>query len=234
MMGKVRMRTVFKILVLFAIVNLACSNSDTAVTHTGNPVKANLSYSIDTTGNYTRSIRGDSLVSAITITTAKIVVNEVKLKAENDWDSLIFRSEIPFILDLNLNGGAKLLDSTITTAGVVFDRFRFKVDQLSSEHGSLFTENPDLQNRSLLVKGYVDNDTSLTFTFPSDLSETLEIEFDDAITIPDASEIELQLKFNILKWFSDGEGGLLDPRIDNNKSDIEGNFKKSIKLILDI
>lgn len=225
-----KIRLVF--IIILMLINFFCtSNNDLSVTQTGNPVKANIYYAADTTSLRAIKNRGEFKVDEIKILTAQIVISEIRIKSIDDNDSLNFRNEMPVILNLALDGKQTFLDSAITLSGTSYERIRYRIDQLEIDHGDIYINNTNLQNRSILVTGYIDNDTSKVYNFFTELDETIEFEFETPITIPNVLAFNFIMQFKIIDWFQDKDGGLLDPRAIENKSEIEGNIKNSIKIV---
>lgn len=69
------------------------------------------------------------------------------------------------------------------------------------------------------------------FSFSSSLDEDQERE--GAFTIDAAGTTNLTLSFDTSRWFSDGQGGALDPSNASNQSQIESNIKASLEAFED-
>ena len=109
-----------------------------------------------------------------------------------------------------------------------------EIDDLDQEDGVVFTQNPDLQGLSILVKGYLNNDPSQTFVFTSDLDEEQEREFNPPLVLDENSPSNsLVLNIDLDTWFVDGNGNFLDPSIESNHSQIENNIKDSLEVFED-
>ncbi len=168
----------------------------------------------------------------VTITSARVVIDKVKLKS-SIGDSLDFKLKEPFVKDLVV--GATLHEiETIQTPGGSFKELEIELDELKAEDGSVFTANPELQNRSILVKGYLNDTPSDTFEFSSDLEEEQEQEFEPPIVLDDSSTAtNIVLTIDMDTWFVDGNGNFIDPRAPENRSAIEENIKNSIDVFED-
>jgi hypothetical protein len=69
------------------------------------------------------------------------------------------------------------------------------------------------------------------FRFASSLNEDQEREA--ALTIDPAGTTNITLAFDTSRWFSDGQGGALDPSSASNRSQIESNIKASLQAFED-
>ncbi len=168
----------------------------------------------------------------ITITAAKVVLDEIELESTNG-DSLDFESDSPLAVNLNLAGAMTVLDSVSLPFGT-YNELELEIHKLESEDGAVYNANPDLQERSLYVRGYVDGDTNAVFVFTSDLEVEQEQEFSPPLVIDQNSpNTNVVLTIDTSMWFSDGAGGYLDPRVGQNQDAIERNIKASINAFED-
>lgn len=168
----------------------------------------------------------------ITITSAKIVIAEIEFESVEE-DSFDFKLHEPFVQDLMLDTNAHVIQSVQLPFGT-YKESEIEIDQLISSHGNVFTQNPDLQNRSVFVEGYLNNDTTESFAFFSDLEEEQEMEFDQPLVLDENSpSTNIVLHMDVNTWFVDSNGNLLDPRNPAYQSQIEENIKNSIDVFED-
>lgn len=197
------------------------------------------------TGTVKISVKGVSLNSSaasvktagiqaglVTITSARVVIDKIEFES-SVGDTLDFEFEQPFVQDLVV--GSDIHE--IGTVQVPFGSYKeteIEIDDLGSEDGAVYTQNPELQNRSIVVKGYLNNDSQETFTFTSDLSEEQEREFEPPLVLDqDSPSTNVVLFINMDMWFVDKSGTLVDPRSPNNKEIIEENIKASLEIFED-
>ncbi len=164
---------------------------------------------------------------SVTITSVRFVIDEIELESSLG-DSLDFELEQPFVRDLMLSAGLQEIETVPVPAGS-YKELEVEIDELNASDGPVYTANPELQDRSILVKGFFNNTPSDTFQFATDLEEEFEQEFDPPIVIDGTTPAtNIVVTININSWFFDENGNLLDPRLPQNQSAIEGNIKKSI------
>ena len=88
---------------------------------------------------------------------------------------------------------------------------------------------PDASNqKSIVIDGTFNGNA---FTFSSSLDEDQERE--GAFSIEPAGTANITLSFDTSRWFSDGQGGALDPSNAANRSQIENNLKASLQAFED-
>jgi hypothetical protein len=89
--------------------------------------------------------------------------------------------------------------------------------------------HPDATNqKSIIIDGTFNGSA---FTFSSSLDEDQEREA--PFTVDPAGTANITLSFDTSRWFSDGQGGALDPSNASNRSQIENNVKASIQAFED-
>ena len=89
--------------------------------------------------------------------------------------------------------------------------------------------HPDASNQKSIVIDGTFNGTA--FTFASSLDEDQERQ--GTFTIDPAGTANITLSFDTSRWFSDGQGGALDPSNAGNQSKIEDNIKASLEAFED-
>jgi len=173
-----------------------------------------------------------SQAQQITITSARVVLGEIEIETTNE-DSMGFESEVPLVVNLNLTGAMTDL-GTVSVPFGIYEEIELEIDKLESEDSLAYRANPDLQERSIYVKGYVDGDTNAVFILTSDLDEEQEREFSPPLVVDaNSPQVNVVLSLDTTTWFSDGRGGYLDPRLSQNQEAIERNIKASIKVFED-
>ena len=219
---------VFGILAAVLAAFAACSNNP--VTPDGK--NGNLTISIVGSNSPGLQLSKSSLCNCPTLTSVRAVIEKVEL--ENSLDASVdFKFNQPFIQDLvTITSLAEI--QTLQVPFGTYDRIRVSIDDLDSQDGDVFTNNPELQNLSILLQGYVDNDTTQTFTFSSDRGFTIDLTFDPPIVINDSTaskNIVLGVDFN--SWLVDKYGRFLDPAEPGNQERIEANIEKSLQVFED-
>lgn len=194
-----------------------------------------------TSGNLKLSIKAmsgalaketDAQAQQVTITSAQVVISEIEIESTSE-DSLDFVSEIPLIVNLNLAGTMTQI-STISVPYGTYDEIEVEICKLDTSDGQGYTTNPNLQNRTIFVSGYVEGDSNAVFTFTSAIKLEQEQEFNPPLVIDASSpNTNVVLTIDATTWFSDGAGGYLDPRLPQNQKAIERNIKASIKAFED-
>lgn len=168
----------------------------------------------------------------VTITSAQVVISEIEIESTTE-DSMDFMSDSPLVVTLNLTGTMTQI-STVAVPYGTYEEIELEICKLDTADGQVYTANPNLQNRSILARGYVDGDTNAVFTFTSAIKLEQEQEFNPPLVIDASSpNTNVVLSIDTTTWFSDGAGGYLDPRLPQNQKAIERNIKASIKAFED-
>ncbi len=168
----------------------------------------------------------------VTITSAQVVIGEIEVESTTE-DSMDFVSEVPLVVNLNLSGTMTQI-STVSVPYGTYDEIELEICKLDSNDGQIYVANPYLQNRTIFVRGYVDDDSTAVFTFTSSLKLEQEQEFYPPLVIDASSpSTNVVLSIDTTTWFSDGAGGYLDPRLPQNREAIERNIMASIKAFED-
>lgn len=215
---------------LLLLILMGCNENSTSPTPTPTSGTVKISVKSIYGGTFNKSNGNPSL--AVTITSAQIVIDEIEFESDSG-DSLDFQFKEPFIQDL-------LVDTTvhqIQSIQVPFGSYKeseIEIDELSEKDSVLYAQNPELQDRSILVKGHLNQDTTQTFVFSSDLHAEQEREFDPPLVLDENSpSTNIVLVIDLNTWFVDHNGDPLDPRSPNNQSTIEKNIKSSIDIFED-
>ncbi|RMG63201.1 MAG: hypothetical protein D6715_11525 [Calditrichaeota bacterium] len=216
-------------LVLVSAAVLSSCGSSTSPTATEGKVK----FSVRSVAPpSTVGLNKTQVVGQVTITKAKIVINEIEFENELN-DSLDFELEEPFVHDL----AADTSLHTVAVLQVPFGMYKelsVKVKKLRNDDGAVFTQNPELQNLSVYVEGFLDNDTSKKFIFTSDLTAKQKQKFNPPLVIDSTqTSTNVVLSIDLSRWFVDRSGNPLDPKLPDNRSQIENNIKASFKMFKD-
>ena len=216
---------------LLFVAQLGCSSNPISSVPTSGTIKISIKSISSGAPASASKILGKAAALA-TITSARVVIERIRFDSSVD-DTLDFRFQEPFIQDLMV--GSNLYE--IGTAQVPFGsykRSRIKIHDLDPEDGTVYTQNPDLQNRSIFISGFLNNDPNLAFEFTSDLNEEQEREFNPVLILDENSpSTSIVLTIDIDAWFMDSAGTPLDPSAPTNKSIIEDNIKNSIDVFED-
>jgi len=173
-----------------------------------------------------------SQAQQVTITAAKVVLDEIEIESTNR-DSLDFKSDSAMVVNLNLTGAMTEVGTVALPFGT-YDELEFEIHKLEPQDGAVYAANPDLQNRSIYVRGYVDGDTNAVFVFMGAIEVEQEQKFSPPLVINENSPTtNIVLAIDTSVWFSDGAGGYLDPRVSQNRDAIARNIKASINTFED-
>jgi len=222
------------IIILFAVglvTALAGCSGDGPVSSSGSG-SGTVKISIMGMGADGQTTLAKSFTDDIEITSAKVVIEKIEFENEQDT-SLDFKFEQPFVQDLVTITTLEEIETVEIPFGV-YDRVKIDIDDLDVEDGEVFTLNPDLQNLSVLVKGFLNSDPTQTFEFSSDLSANVDLEFDPPLEInEDVLSTNIVLGIDFANWFRGRNGGFLDPTRAENRSEIENNIKRSLRVFED-
>jgi len=168
----------------------------------------------------------------VTITSAKIVIGKIEFETALR-DSMDFKSRTPLVVTLDLTGKPTPIGAVSIPLGT-YTEMEFEIRRLWTDDGQIYLDNPDLQNRSIAVRGYVNGDTSAVFVFTSALEEEQETEFSPPLVVDaNSPQTNVILTLDTTVWFSNGAGSYLDPRLSQNQYAIEKNIKASIQAFED-
>ena len=175
------------------------------------------------------------------ITRARFVLRDVKLHSKNQSKESEFLSG-PFLLELDLSGTLNRI-----TIGAVpaqrYDEVRFVVHKLDDDderdqqvlENPLFSDFAGSERYSMIIEGRYDAGSGLeSFVFRSDDNEEQRSPLIPPLDV-DAGGAAVNLTFvmDTRQWFSDGQGGRLDPRDPGNTDAIEENIESSIDIFED-
>ena len=216
-------------LLTLVVAFLASCSNNTAPVATDGSVK----FSIRSVApDATTALNKSQVAGSVSITSARIAIHEIEFENEVE-DSLDFELEEPFVRDL----AADTSLHTVAMLQVPFGMYKelsVKVKRLEKSDGAVFDQNPELQNLSIRVEGFLDNDTSKTFVFTSDLDAKQKQKFNPPLIIDSTrTTTNVVLAIDLSHWFVDSAGNPLDPTLPENKSLIENNIKASFKVFKD-
>ncbi len=232
---KHQLTTVFKsaisVFALAAMLTACSSNSESPVTSTNGTV----SIGVGLTPNASSQGGGGSdkpvlagAVSAVQLTSAQVVISRIRVKSVGE-DTLDFKSTAPIVVNLDVNGAQQSIGTLSLPAGS-YNQTRFRIDQLDSLDGAVFTANPSMQNISIRVAGYVNGMIDSSFVWSTSLDEEQVFEHLTAFTVVAGQTTGLSFHFDNSKWFVDQQGAILDPRDGQNQSQIENNVKNAFDI----
>ena len=209
------------VIFLFSITMFQCEDNPAGPTATSGRIKLSLKRAVPA------GVLKTAAVSAVTISSAQVVIHEVEFESPGE-DSLDYKLRQPFIQDLMTIDLPQVIDNLSVPFGT-YKEIEIEINELKPEDGQVYVDNPQLQNLSILVTGYVDDDPGQPFVFTSDLDEEVEIEFNSLLVLDENTPVsQIVLTIDLDSWFVDENGLSLDPRSIDNKSKIENNIKKSI------
>jgi hypothetical protein len=160
--------------------------------------------------------------SLATITSARVVIEEIEFESSLG-DTLDFELEQPFVQDL-ISGSTLHEIETVEVPFGSYKESEIEIDELDPEDGAVYS----------VVKGYLNGDPNNTFIFTSDLEEEQEREFEPPLVLNESEpSTSIVLAIDMGMWLVDGDGNLLDPSFESNRSMIEGNIKASIDVFED-
>ena len=171
-------------------------------------------------------------VASVTITSARIVIEEIEFESsvEGRFD---FELEEPFVQDLAVDTSSHEI-ATVQVPFGVYEEMEIEIDKLDATDAPTFVQNPQLQNLSIRVEGFLDGDAANTFVFTSDLSEEQEREFNPPLVIDETTpSTSVVLTLDMGMWFVDNNNNTIDPRLESNRSLIESNIKASLGVFED-
>lgn len=171
-------------------------------------------------------------VDSLTITSARVVISEIEFE-NSVKDTMDFEFEQPFVQDLMVGSNLHQI-TTVQVPFGVYEEMEIEIEKLESSDGAVFTQNPDLQNLSIRVQGFLNGDTSNTFVFTSAISAEQEMEFNPPFAIDSTNaSASIVLTVDTSTWFVDNNNNPLDPTLENNRRAIERNIKASINVFKD-
>ncbi len=139
----------------------------------------------------------------------------------------------PYLVALPLDGSVSQEIKAVIDTGT-YDEIEFDVHKVSDgdpANDEFLAANPDFADISIRVMGTYNGEA---FEYTSDFNEEQEIELTSPLVVtPESGAVNATLTVDMSAWFSDGLGGLLDPRTaakgDVNEDLVEDNIRDSIE-----
>ena len=95
---------------------------------------------------------GSVTASMVTITSSKVVIDEIEFES-TEGDSFDFELEEPFVQDLAAADNRHVI-ANITIPFGSYKESEIEIDELGPADSEVYNSNPELQNKSILVKGF--------------------------------------------------------------------------------
>lgn len=211
---------IFGLMLLLAV--FGCTDNPASPASTSGTVK----FSVKSIQAPLGKVSGSS-AAFVTLTSVQVVIEEIEFESTQE-DSLDFELEEPFVQDLVAGDNLHVI-ANVTIPFGSYKEIEIEIDKLSPEDSTAYAENPELQGKSVLVKGYLSGDPNETFEFSSALEEEQEMEFDPPFVLDENSPTtNIVMTLDMDSWFVDEDGNFLDPRSESNRSKIEQNIKNSV------
>lgn len=224
---------------LLAAAALACSNDPAGPEGQGTVV-----FQLATTG--TGATAGPSFSVSVTRGADVIVIEDVQLVARKimlereDATCAENEGEVegdeecpslklgPVLLDPPVSEGAES-EFTVDLPAGTYDELKIQIHKPTSTAAdqAFVLANPDFAAISIKVTG---TRNGTPFTFTTDLTQVIEVEFDDPLEVVADEETGLTLLLDVRGWFLDQSGGaLLNPLslTQQDRSRIEQNIRQS-------
>lgn len=180
----------------------------------------------------------DTLVdgtNTLVLTGVQIVLRKIEVEATDgaasEADSIrVEEFEAgPLLVDLPLGSGTDQMLNVEIAPGT-YDEVEFEIHAVSGGDPAevAFTDaHPEFVGVSIRAEGTY-NGTS--FTFETDMDQEQESEINPPLVIDVAGgSVNLTLRIDHTQWFSDGNGGLLDPATANHGGENEGVVEANIE-----
>ena len=201
-------------ILLLALVSISC---DDGVTDTNSD---NLSFSMAMDNTLPKSMATD-----VAITSVKILIRDLKLKALTGEDTSNVRTGV-FVATLNMDGTVTEIALSDLPAGS-YESSKFEIHKLEASETSPDPDFSDGDNDSsrysVIAEGTY---LGATFTYKSKKSAHQHVKFDEPIELVDGSELNVTLVVNPYSWFIKN-GIPLDPTDPKNENDIDNLIKDS-------
>jgi len=101
-------------------------------------------------------------VASVTITSARIVIEEIEFESSDG--AFDFELEEPFVQDLAVDTSSHEI-ATVQVPFGIYEEMEIEIDKLDEQDAPAFAQNPQLQNLSIRVEGFLDGDAANTFVF---------------------------------------------------------------------
>ncbi len=207
-----------------------------------------LSVTVPTNGAGAASVASPALfdlvytdgTTTLTLTKVELVMREIELeKVDDDSCDDLFEGEDeceefetgPRVFALPMDGST---DAVLTISDVppgLYDELEIEIHKLSNDSGdaALMDARPDLADVSIRVEGELDG---VPFVFTTGVEEEFEFVLAPPID-PSAGPVNVTLSIDVESWFMAGDGSVLDPADEANRSEIENNIQQSYEAFED-
>ncbi len=199
-----------------------------------------------------------SAVDSIKLTRVRVVLRNIRLKAEDDDHEVEMETEdhgdnksgedsakaklAPFVLELNLNGSTQQISITNVPFGT-YDEFKFQIHRINQNEISglppaeqaKFADFLSGERYSIIIEGNVYKNGQVTpFTFRSKIDAEFELKLSPKFVVNQTQiTFNLTLEVSSAGWFVDANGALVDPSDPNNASLINSNLKSFLHAFKD-
>ena len=172
----------------------------------------------------------------LTLQSVGIVLREIEFKRAEDTRECAAAGEEsdacesfemgPMLLSVPLDGSVKHEISTAIPAGT-YDEVEFDIHKVEGEKDAAFiTEHPEFDKLSIRVTGTFD---AAAFTFSSEMDEEQELKLIPPLSVTDGVATSVTLSIDVLNWFTNKSGALVNPTDKEQKDVIKENIKRSLK-----
>ena len=178
--------------------------------------------------------KGDTVVG-LSVRRVRVLVSRIMLHIEADSAGSNDRTlkSGPFIYEAD-SLGSRVISSVNVTPGT-YDRLKFEVHRFSSSEIAAFENDPTFRDfvggdrYSVIIEGYVvRKNGSASFSYKSDVTENIKLEYSPALTIGSTGVTTSTLKFDAAQAFRDGSA-ILDPADPKNESLIDNGIKRAFR-----
>ncbi len=207
----------------------ACSSNPVSTS----PDMGNVTFSIKGLGNTALSKVNSATTShEVTVTSVRFVFEKIELENKSD-SSVDFKFDEPFIQDLLAITSLAEIQTFDVPFGT-YDKIKVDIDDLDAQDGDVFAQNPDLQNLSIRIEGFLNNNPSEVFEFTSDISLNIRLNVNPPLVIDETTiNSNLVLDFDYDGWFEGSDHDFLDPAVPGNQQKIERNIRESFRIFRD-
>lgn len=179
-------------------------------------------------------------VDSLTVSRARILITELKLhdKSGDNADSGAFDHTVktgPILIDATAAGVQVFLTEEIPAAD--YDKIKFEFHRFSSNEVAQYLNDPVFgpfvhdDRWSVIIDGIAhDGAEDFPFTYRSDITANLSLNFPQNITIPEGGTATVVVEVDPMAIFKEGNG-VLDPRDGSNESKIDNAIKSAIKAL---
>jgi hypothetical protein len=179
---------------------------------------------------------GDTLIlggDVLVITSAKILIRDIKLNVANGSDSTNFKVG-PFVMNLDLTAGTATSVNLLTTAFIPegnYDRIKFEIHKVGDNETPPDPEFVDANGRYSVIANGTFN--GVPFTYKSKKSAHQFLVMPNSIVVTSSGKTNVTLSVKPYSWFVFNSVAILDPSNSNNENVIDNNIKDSFKAFRD-